>query len=412
MIPLTVPSLTKEEANAAYNTVLSGWVTQGPKVAEFERIFSEVVNAKFAIAVSNCTTALQLGLIAVGVRPGDLVITVSHSFIATANSVRSCGAEPLFIDIDPSTFNIDPDLLEDFLVSKCFIEKGKVFFKNVQQLAVGESPLVNIQSEKIGRIAAIVPVHQLGMPANIERIVEIADKFNLPVVEDAACAIGSEFVKSGLQEKIGKPHGSVACFSFHPRKVITTGDGGMLTTNSREIFEKCKLLRHHGMSISDVDRHKGDKVIIEEYVTTGYNYRLTDIQASIGIEQLLRLDKIVQKRRSIADYYMKVLSDIKWLNMPNEPEYAISNWQSFAIGLTDDAPIGRDSLMQVLFDNGIQSKPGVMNAHSERPYRDQMWNLPNSESVRNSRILIPLYDSIERAQMDHIVNTIKSAGRL
>ena len=221
-IPIARPSLGEEEAAAARRAILSGWITQGPEVAAFEEEFAAYVGAAHACAVSSCTTALHLALHALGVGPGDEVITVSHSFIATANAIRYCGARPVFVDIDPRTYNIDPARIEAAITP---------------------------------RTRAIVPVHQIGLPCDMRAILEIAERHGLPVVEDAACAIGSELLVDRTWERIGRPHGSVACFSFHPRKVLTTGDGGMLTTSDPELDRKFRLLRQHGMSIPDTARH-------------------------------------------------------------------------------------------------------------------------------------------------------------
>jgi len=248
MIPITKPLMGEPEAEAARRVILSGWTSQGPEVAAFEAEFASMVGAPHACAVSTCTTALHLALLAAGVGPGDEVITVSHSFIATANSIRYCGAIPVFVDIEPDTFNIDPALIEPAITE---------------------------------RTRAILCVHQMGMPCDLARVVAIGRKHQLPVIEDAACAIGSEIFWDGRWEKIGKPHGDVACFSFHPRKVISTGDGGMITTANPEWDRKFRLLRQHAMSVPDTVRHASNRVIFERYPSLGYNYRMTDIQAAV-----------------------------------------------------------------------------------------------------------------------------------
>ena len=253
MIPVAKPWIGEAEAEAVRRPLLSGWVTQGPEVEAFEREFAAYVGAEFACAVSNCTVALHLALLAVGVQPGDEVITVSHSYIASANSVRYCGAIPVFVDIEPGTFNMNPALIENVITK---------------------------------RTRAILCVHQIGMPCNVKAITDIARRYSLAVVEDAACAVGSEIRCNGNWEKIGKPHGDVACFSFHPRKLLTTGDGGMLTTADPELDKKFRLWRQHSMSVPDTVRHKTNKVIFESYPELGYNYRMTDIQAAVGREQL------------------------------------------------------------------------------------------------------------------------------
>ncbi len=393
MIPVAKPFLGKKEASAASKVILSGWVTQGPRVEQFESDFASYVGSKYACAVSSCTTALHLALLTVSVKPGDAVITVSHSFIATANSIRYCGAEPFFVDIDPETFNISCESLKECLGSDCELRGGRLYLKGNH-----------------ARIAAIMPVHQMGLPCDLKSILSIAHKFNIPVVEDAACAIGSEISMTGRGwEKIGRPHGDIACFSFHPRKVMTTGDGGMLTTNNGEYDRYFRLLRQHGMSISDSARHSAKKVSFESYLTTGYNYRMTDIQAAVGIEQLKRLKEIVARRRQLALAYKKELSGIPWLKLTSEPVYCKTNWQSYPVRVLKDSPRRRDDMMQYLLENGISTRRGIMNAHQEPPYRRHAEILTNSELARDTVILLPLFYGMKNAQIKRIARVIKDA---
>ena len=268
IIPIAKPELGEEEAAAAGEAILSGWVTQGPRVAAFEEQFAASVGASHACAVSSCTTALHLALHALGVGPGDEVVTVSHSFIATANAIVYCRAKPVFVDIDPRTYNIDPGLIEAAVTP---------------------------------RTKAIMPVHQMGLPCDIAAVLAVADQYGLPVIEDAACAIGSEVRVGGRWEQIGRPHGTVACFSFHPRKIITTGDGGMLTTSDAALDAKFRLLRQHSMSVPDTVRHGARSVIFEEYPFVGFNYRMTDIQAAVGTVQLRRLPDFLARREELAE---------------------------------------------------------------------------------------------------------------
>jgi dTDP-4-amino-4,6-dideoxygalactose transaminase len=374
-IPIARPTLGEEEAAAAREAILSGWVTQGPQVAAFEQEFAAYVGAPLACAVSSCTTALHLALHALGIGPGDEVITVSHSFIATANVVRYCGATPVFVDIDPVTYNIDPCLLEAAITP---------------------------------RTRAIMPVHQMGMPCDLEAILDIAHRKGLPVVEDAACAIGSEVKMGTAWEKIGRPHGTVACFSFHPRKVITTGDGGMLTTCDPELDRKFRLLRQHAMSVSDRVRHAANTVVFEEYPEVGFNYRMTDIQAAVGRVQLRRLPELLAERVGLAKEYTRALRDIPGLEAPHVPGRARPNYQSYPVRVTAAYPLSRDELMQFLLDQGISTRRGIMNAHQEAAYAGgPAGALTHSEEARDSVVLLPLFNGMTVAQQDRVIRALR-----
>lgn len=393
-IPIAKPWMGEAEAEAARRPILAGWVTQGPEVASFEQEFAAYVGADHACAVSNCTNALHLSLLAVGVQPGDEVITVSHSYIATANSIRYCGAIPVFVDIQPLTYNLNPNLVEQVI------------------------------SE---RTRAILVVHQMGMPCDLKSILGIARKHALPVIEDAACATGSEILWNGYWEKIGKPHGDIACFSFHPRKVITTGDGGMITTRSSQWDQKFRLLRQHGMSIPDTVRHGANQVIFETYEELGYNFRMTDIQAAVGREQLKRLPEIVKRRRYLVSRYQELLADVAGLQLPQEPEWARSNWQSYSVRLPDTCD--QREVMQAMLDAGISTRRGIMGAHREPAYQKETWScgldkegcdclpgtcrrLGESEQAQDHAILLPLFHQMTDEEQDRIVAVLKSYLRL
>jgi dTDP-4-amino-4,6-dideoxygalactose transaminase len=368
--------MDEREAAAARRAILSGWVTQGPEVAAFEREFAGYIGAEHACAVSSCTTALHLALLAVGVQAGDEVITVSHSFIASANSIRYCGATPVFVDIERRSFNIDAALIEPAIT---------------------------------GRTRAILCVHQLGMPCNLEAVLAIARARGLRVVEDAACAIGSEILWNGKLEKIGKPHADVACFSFHPRKVITTGDGGMLTTSNAEWDKQFRLWRQHGMSVPDALRHGAKEVIFESYPVLGYNYRMTDVQAAIGREQLHRLPEILRDRRRLVERYRELLADIPGLQLPEEPAWARSNWQTFCVGLPDRCNQRR--IMQAMLDAGVATRRGVTSVHREQVYAGILGaqSLPVSEHASDHSIALPLYSQMSRAEQDRVIEVLKLA---
>ncbi len=417
VIPVAKPFFTEDDLLAVRETISSGWVTQGPKVQQFEEAFASYVGSPYACATSNCTTGLHLSLLAVGVNPGDVVITVSHSFIATANCVRHCGAEPVFIDIQSADNNLSAQLLECFLKQKCEQRQDSLFYKDVSQLAQGESPLGFFVDHKedalkrIGRVAAILVVHQLGMPCDMKNILSLARNFKLPLIEDAAYSLGSEisFDQGNTFEKIGKPHGDIACFSFHPRKVLVTGEGGMLTTSNAEIDRRCRLLRHQGMGVSDLERHRSNKVVLERYLFTGYNYRMSDIQASIGIEQLKKLPLMIEKRRRIAQEYHKGLKTISWVELFEEPTDKRYNWAAFPIKILKTASKSRDEIMQYLLDHGISTRPGVMNAHQEAPYQNYQWELPESQKARQTVILLPSYHEIAEDDIQYIIEVMKNA---
>jgi dTDP-4-amino-4,6-dideoxygalactose transaminase len=389
-IPVAKPLMDETEVQAAGRAIRSGWVTQGPEVAAFEREFAAFVGAPHACTVSSGTTALHLALLAVGVRPGDEVITVSHSYIATANAVRYCGALPVFVDIRSGTFNIDPARIEAVVTP---------------------------------RTRAVLCVHQIGMPCDLAAIVDLARGRGLAVVEDAACAVGSEILWKGEWERIGRPHGDVACFSFHPRKLVSTGDGGMLTTARADWDSQLRLWRQHGMSVPDTARHAAKQVIFESYPSLGYNYRMTDIQAAIGREQLKRLPGFLKRRRLLARRYLEGLADLPRLALPVEPGWARANWQSFCVRLADD--LDQRVVMQRMLDLGIATRRGVMCAHREPAYPPDTWTcrpagrdcdcapgtcrlLAESERAQDHGVILPLYHQMTEADQDRVIAALRS----
>ena len=355
MIPIAKPYLNQEDAQAAYDVIMSGWITQGPRVQEFEEKFAAYTGAKYAVALSNCTTGLHLAMIVAGIGSGDEVICPSMSYIATANCIMYTGAKPVFAEVHPETYNLDVADAEQRITSKT---------------------------------KAILLAHQIGMPADIDAFRALCDKHNLVLIEDAACAAGSSY----KGKKIGS-HSDLVCFSFHPRKVISTGDGGMVTTNNEAFAARMKLLRQHGMSVNAGARHGATKIIFEDHLEVAYNYRMTDIQAAVGIRQLEKLDWIVEERRKIAQRYLTELADIACIRLPKEESGYFTNWQSFSIFLKPEAPLTRNELMQALLDKGIASRRGVMTSHRETAYKEYCrdLSLPRTEDACDRSIIIPLY---------------------
>ena len=374
-IPVARPSIGVEEENALLSALRSGWVSQGPRVAEFEGKFAEYVGARCAVAVSSCTAALHLALLASGVKAGEEVLCPSLSFMATANAIVYAGATPVFVDVNNSTYNIDPEGIEKAITP---------------------------------RTRAILLVHQVGLPAALTEILDIASRRGLLVIEDAACAVGAEY--DG--EKIGRPHARIACFSFHPRKVLTTGEGGMITTADEQLAARMRRLRQHGMTVSDLARHGSGKVMIESYDEVGFNYRMTDLQAAVGIVQLRRLDDMLAKRRALARRYSERLSSLSWMTPPTEPRDSRHSFQSYMVRLAKNAPISRDELMQELLDRGIATRRGIMAIHREAPYRGD-WDkvLPNTNAVTDSTMILPLYHAMTEDDQDYVIECIEEMSR-
>jgi dTDP-4-amino-4,6-dideoxygalactose transaminase len=372
MIPIAKPYLTENDAQAAYNAIMSGWITQGPRVQEFEEKFAAYTGAKHAVAVSNCTTGLHLAMIVAGIKAGDEVICPSMSYIATANSIMYVGATPVFAEVHPETYNLDVSDVERRITSKT---------------------------------KAVLLVHQIGMPADIDAFAALCKKHNLILIEDAACAAGSSY----KGKTIGS-HSDLVCFSFHPRKVISTGDGGMVTTNNDAYAERMKLLRQHGMSVNAGARHGATKIIFEDHLEVAYNYRMTDIQAAVGIQQLAKLDWIVEERRKIAQRYLKELSDIDCIRLPHEEEGYFTNWQSFSIYLKESAPLSRNELMQALLDKGVASRRGVMTSHRETAYKTMCagLELPRTEDACDRSIIIPLFVPMSDEDVSTVIHHLRS----
>ena len=377
-IPISKPYFNKNEEKALSDVIKSGWVMQGPMVSEFEEKFAQYVGPKYAEAVSSGTAALHLSLLALGIGEGDEVIIPSFSFIATANAVAHCGASPVFIDIDQRTYNISPEKIEEYLAG--------------------------VSKKKNKKVKAIMPVHQLGMPADMDYIIAIAKKHSLHIIEDAACALGSEY-KGRKAGNIG----DVGCFSFHPRKIITTGEGGMITTNDKRIAEKARLLRNHGMTISPHERNKKVTIKKEEYPLVGYNYRMTDLQGAIGLVQMEKLEYILNKRRAIARRYNSLLEKIEWLERPHVPAYANPNYQSYIVRVKEGGYKIRNHIVSKLIGSGISCKAGVQAIHMEKCYREKYKGdrLINTERAFYSTMLLPLYSELKEHEQDKVVRNLR-----
>lgn len=370
-IPITRPYFTKKEEKEIIEVLRSGWVTQGPKVSEFERMFAQYTHSKYAIAVSNCTSALHLALLIGNIQRGDEVIVPSYTFIASVNVIVHVGATPVFADVDPFTLNIDSKDVERKITKKT---------------------------------KAIIAVDQVGLPCDIDSIKKIVQKFSLLFIEDAACALGSIYKN--------KPVGGLAditCFSFHPRKIITTGEGGMITTNNKKYASMARVLRSHGASVSDLARHKSKKISFETYTAPGHNYRLTDIQAAIGIQQLGKLPMLLGKRQKLAARYNSKLSTIPFLGTPFVPKYAKHNYQSYIIKILDGSPLSQKVIMQKLLDKGISTRRGVMASHLEPYYKkfSKGSSLPITEKLTKSTITLPFFPNMTVKEQDYVINSLK-----
>lgn len=372
MIPITRPFVGEEEVAAAAEVIRSGWLTQGERVEQFEAAVARYVGAGRAVAVSNCTTALHLALLAAGVRPGDEVICPSFSFIATANAIVHAGARPVFVDIDPRTYNMDPELVEAAITP---------------------------------RTRAVMPVDQIGLAADIIAIRNIAKRHGLKVVEDAAPSLGAMVG--------GKRVGSLSdltCFSFHPRKSITTGEGGVITTDDPDAAMWLSRIRSHGASTSDLNRHRSKTVKFEEYRELGYNYRMTDIQAAIGIVQMGKLDSILAERRRLAARYAKLLGGCDWLELPFEPPAGFHTYQSYCVRLRSERQ--REAIMADLADRGIATRRGVMAIHLEPFYRGLCPDvrLPVTERCSEETLLLPLFPGLTDDEQQLVAESLLSAG--
>ena len=373
-IPISLPSTGEEEWQAVREPIMSGWLTQGPKVAAFEKRFAELHGVKRALATTSCTTGLHLILTALGVGPGDEVIVPAFTWVATANVVLYCGATPVFVDVDPHTYNLDPS-----------------------KLAAKITP----------KTKAIIPVHLFGLCADMDAIKEIAGE--IPLIEDAACAAGSTYK--------GRHAGSLglaASFSFHPRKSITTGEGGMVTTNDEKLAEKMNAMRNHGAGISEEQRHHGPRpYILPDFNLLGFNYRMTDLQGAVGLVQIEKLSTFIETRNKWAEFYRQELASIEWLRTPSVPAKQSHGWQSYVCFVDETkAPMPRNKLMEFLQEQGISTRPGTHAVHMLGYYKQQFGfvddDFPGARDCDRYTMAIPLHNRMTAEDYEYIVNILKS----
>lgn len=373
-IPISLPVTGEEEWQAIKEPIMTGWLTAGPKVREFEQLFAKRHKVKHAIAVTSATTALHLSMVALGIGPGDEVIIPAFTWVSTANVVLYQGGQVVFCDIDPKTFNIDPSKLAEKITNKT---------------------------------KAIIAVHLFGLCADIDAIKEVAGQ--IPIIEDAACAAGSGYK--------GVPAGGLGvlgCFSFHPRKSVTTGEGGMVTTNDRLLSEQISMLRNHGASISEEQRHHGPKpYILPDFGIMGFNYRMTDLQGAVGAVQIKKLDTFISERGKWAQYYINELKNIEWLQLPEHSDDFRHGWQSFVTLIDEEkAPYSRNKIMEKLQGLGISTRPGTHAVHMLNFYKNQFGILeddfPGAKLANDCSMALPLHNRMSKEDFQYIALAIKS----
>jgi dTDP-4-amino-4,6-dideoxygalactose transaminase len=372
-IPITRPYFTDAEARAVAEVLESGWVSQGPRVAEFEQVFATHVGAAHAVATTSATTALHLMLVAQGIGPGDEVLVPSFTFVATANAVEYCGARPVFVDVSLETFNVDVDALASAVTA---------------------------------RTRAIIVVHLFGLSADMKAIQAVATRHGLAVLEDAACGLGA-FYHGRHVGSLGPP----ACFSFHPRKAITTGEGGMITTGDAELAGRLRSLRSHAATVSDVDRHAARGFLLPRHEEVGFNYRMTDLQAAVGLAQMQKVDEIQKRRAALADAYRSSLADVAWLRLPAVPEGYVHGYQAFVTLVAEDAPCDRDTVAARLEEAGVATRPGTHAAHAVGYYRTRYGllpeDLPASWAAERRSLALPLYATMTEAELEYVVGQLR-----
>lgn len=370
------PWLGREEAEALAEVVASGWIAQGPRVARFEEAFATAMGVEHAVALANCTAALHLGLVVAGVAEGDDVVVPSFSFVATASAVVHAGAAPVFADVDAVTGNV-----------------------TASTIAAALTP----------RTRAVIAVDQGGVPVDLDPIRALCDPLGVVVLEDAACGAGARYR--------GRPVGAGAeltAWSFHPRKLLTTGEGGMLTTHDPRLAARARRLREHAMSVSAADRHGSVLAPPESYDEVGFNYRMTDLQAALGLVQLGRLESLVARRRELAARYSEAFAQVPGLRAVADPAHGTANFQSFWIEVGDEYPLDREGLMQELASHDISARRGIMAAHRQPPYRDRPGAdaLPVTERLTDRTLILPLFHELSEEEQDRVIEAVLAPARL
>jgi dTDP-4-amino-4,6-dideoxygalactose transaminase len=369
------PWFGAEEVSALERVIESGWVAQGPQVAQFESRFAEAMASSFAVATSNCTTALHLALVVAGVRQGDDVVVPSFSFIATANAPTYVGARPVFADVDRATGNVTADTIEAALTQ---------------------------------RTTAVIAVDQGGMPVDLDAIRAVCDPRGILVLEDSACGAGSLY--KGVPVGAGA---ELTAWSFHPRKILTTGEGGMLTSSRQDWADRARRLREHSMSVSASSRHASVLAPPEEYNEIGFNYRMTDLQAAVGIVQLGRLPEIVARRREIAATYAEALSDVEGVRLLSDPAWGTSNFQSLWLEVSPEFPLTREQLIEHLAADEISARRGIMASHRQKAYQGRdtgTADLSVTELLTDNTLILPVFHQMTASEIDQVVDSIREAA--
>ena len=369
-IPLMRPWIDDEEINGVIGVLKSGWIVQGERVSEFEKVMAEYIGAKEAVATNACTSSLHLSMAINGITAGDLVVCPSFTCMASANAILHCGAFPKFCDIDPLTYNLSPRSVEES------IDEG---------------------------VKAILVVHQKGLPANLAEIYKIANKHNIKVIEDAACSLGATTGGSRLGS-FGPP----TCFSFHPRKVITAAEGGMILTDDLEFAGLARQMRSTGASSSDLMRHKAKGSLVPKYETVGYNYRMTDIHAAIGLAQFKKLPKILLERAKQSAYYNNGFSDVEEIAVPHVPTGSTHAWSSYLIKIVDKK-ISRNDLLHYMSENGVSCRIGIQPLHLEPFFKNDFGHLhlPETIEAADRALFLPIFPGLTEEEQHRVVILIK-----